>query len=76
MIPIVPTRHSKEDDVKIRTLTVYEVENLLVDVLSNIQIMFEQLNMPADIKVYREPEDTVCYIIKYRDKMCGNTIKV
>lgn len=76
MIPIIPTKHSKEDDTKPRMLTVYEAENRIVDALSKIQIMFEQLNIPAEIKVYREFDDTVCYIIKYKGKMCGEEIKV
>ena len=76
MRPIVPTGHSEEDYDKPRMLTVYEAENRIVDALSKIQIMFQQLDILAEIKVYREPEDTVCYIIKYKDKMVGNAVKV
>lgn len=76
MRPIISTEHSKEEDFKPRMLTVYEAENLLVNALLNIEIMFEQLDIPAEIKVYREPENTVNYIIKYKGKMCGAKIKV
>lgn len=77
MIPIIPTSHKKEDDFKVKIFTVYEVETILANALLNIQIMFEQLNIPADIKVdYKLDGDGINYEIKYKGKICGAEIKL
>ena len=78
MIVRIPTKFVKGNIGKpILNYTTDEVERILVNALCNIQVMFEQLNIPAEIEVnYRLDKKGVIYKITYNDKTCGTTINL
>ena len=75
MIPIVPKINNETNISKATTYSVDDVERILVNTLLNIQVMFEQLHIPANITVnYAISRNAVEYEISYKDKICEANI--